>query len=62
MKNLDILNIFYSTLVEERDLYFTKLKDIEHELQLINQTGSFDRLFGLSTTKFCERLNEILLS
>ena len=55
-------NPFFRTLAEERDLYFTKLKDIELELKLIKETSSFDRLFGLSTTKFCERLNDILLS
>ena len=58
----EIHEYIFRTLAEERDHYYTKLKDIEEEVKLIKETSTFDRLFGLSTTKFCERLNEILLS
>merc|ERR1712063_231449 len=49
------------TLAEERDSYFSKLKDIEDELRLIEeQTKNSSLFFGMTSKTFCERLNKIL--
>merc|ERR1712137_221898 len=51
------------TLAEERDSYFSKLKDIEDELRLIEeQTKNSSLFFGMTSKTFCERLNKILIS
>merc|ERR1712131_532873 len=42
------------TLAEERDSYFSKLKDIE------DQPKNSSLFFGMTSKTFCERLNKIL--
>ena len=56
-------SIYLRSLAEERDSYFSKLKDIEDELRLIEeQTKNSSLFFGMTSEKFCQRLNKILIS
>ena len=55
--------IYFRSLAEERDSYFSKLKDIEDELRIIEeQTHNSSLFFGMTSQKFCQRLNKILVS
>ena len=55
--------IYFRSLAEERDSYFSKLKDIEDELRVIEeQTKNSSLFFGMTSQKFCQRLNKILTS
>ena len=52
---------YFRILAEERDSYFSKLKDIEDELRLIeDQTKNSSLFFGMTSKTFCKRLNKIL--
>ena len=56
-------SFYFRSLAEERDSYFSKLKDIEDELRLIEeQTKNSSLFFGMTSQKFCQRLNKILIS
>jgi len=52
--------LIIKSLIQERDLYYSKLRDIEEELHYIEAAKGLDRLFGLSTGQFCQRLRDIL--